>query len=69
MTRKDFVVIAGALAEAHAEVKNFPALRRGVEIATEKVAAALLDTNARFNRGRFLAAARGEPINGRDKAR
>lgn len=73
MTHKDFVLIAAALATA----KNEPSCTTdrnynkgwsdGVDAAISAMAIALATTNPRFDRARFLAAANGEPVNGRDR--
>jgi len=77
MTHKDFVLIAGALAEARnhwlhtmdrsgADAESF---RSGLNAAVEELSLALRRTNPRFDRQRFLAAAKGEPLTGRDQVR
>jgi hypothetical protein len=70
MSHKDYVLLADALHEARKELD----LTSGREVlawthATLAVAAALQRDNSRFDRERFLAAARGEPVNGRDRVR
>lgn len=55
MTRKDFVVIANALNASK------PAKANAVwEATVNNMADALAHTNAAFDRGRFIAACRGE---------
>ena len=67
MTHKDFVLIAGALAETLAAgAFSAEEMHRNI---TDALADALRSTNPRFDRARFLAACRGEPLTGRDKVR
>jgi hypothetical protein len=68
MTHKDFVLIAGALASARANARTVE-LENGVDRATHALADTLAGTNPRFNRSRFLAAAQGNPLTGRDVVR
>lgn len=68
MTRKDYIAIAEALASAHSWVNaqyggapepDSP-LHEPLDIARENIADVLAADNPRFDRERFLAAARGE---------
>jgi hypothetical protein len=71
MTHKDFVLIAGALAATRNSYAPHwdPNLFRACDDHAKYVADALATTNPRFDRERFLAAARGEPLTSRDKVR
>lgn len=55
MTRKDFELIARALAETREGVAS-PEQKRGVEMAARVLGTYLRDTNPRFDRGRFVRA-------------
>lgn len=72
MTHKDFVLIAGAVAAAremsHAARHDIGAAGAFDDVSNQ-LADALAATNPRFDRQRFLAAARGEPSTGRDRPR
>lgn len=61
MTRKDFVLIAGALKSArvtnHTNMPNRALYLNGVDNAAHMIAAALADTNPNFDKARFLLAA------------
>lgn len=66
MTHKDFVLIAGALAD----VKRL--MTPDADTLAEVIgcmADALGRTNPRFDRSRFIAAANGTPTTGRDRPR
>jgi hypothetical protein len=67
MTRKDYIVIAAALKAAHIKIVEVEAglsehtveeLGEGVNYATDYIADALAKDNPRFDRARFLEAAR-----------
>lgn len=55
MTRKDYVLIAAALKQAH-DVSTIADRAYGVERAAIMLADALASTNPRFDRERFLKA-------------
>lgn len=55
MTRKDYVLIAGAVKEAR-DASHTPYLREGIEKAASHIATALQFDNPRFDRDRFLKA-------------
>lgn len=64
MTRKDYILIAGALRQAlktevevHGESSETAG---GVRLAAGRIADSLAFVNARFNREHFLAVVRGE---------
>jgi hypothetical protein len=57
MTRKDFELIAGAVANAGSQFRRS---QRTVADVTESLADALATTNPNFDRDRFLAACAGE---------
>lgn len=66
MTHKDYVKLAGALAEANAEVDSYvmhPDARRAAKFAIEgvetRISAILANDNPAFDRSRFHAAAIG----------
>lgn len=67
MTRKDYVAIAGAFAQAHADVQAstfFDASTGadaliGIDLVLDRIATVLAADNPRFDRGRFIAAATG----------
>ena len=61
MTRRDYVLIAGALKTARAKLIPYPAQAVGCDTATHELAQVLGKTNPRFDRTRFLAAA-GVPV-------
>lgn len=62
MTRKDFTLLASALADAHAQIIVTPYIAdqlsamAGHRIVCENLADALRAANPRFDRERFLAA-------------
>ena len=68
MTHKDFVLIAGAIADARAFAAEHPeqCADVGVTIACT-LADRLRYANPRFDSARFLAACEGKPLTGRDK--
>jgi hypothetical protein len=69
MSHKDFVLIAAALASARNALNNTSDTYCALDAVVEELADALARTNPRFDRARFLAAARGEPLTGRDKVK
>jgi hypothetical protein len=69
MSHKDYVLLAGALAEGKPDTFAPGAFVNGYATAVLQVARALARDNPRFDRERFMAAARGEPVNGRDRVR
>jgi hypothetical protein len=71
MTHKDFVLIAGALAATRESyAPHWDAnLFRACDDHVKFIADVLATTNPRFDRTRFIAAATGAPLTGRDKVR
>jgi len=63
MTRKDYVLIAGAIASMDAEFSPEQVARMA-----ERMGNALTRTNPLFDRDRFIAAATGKPQTRRDVA-
>ena len=58
MTRKDFDLIANVLAECHRTSRN-RVDQSNVDHVIEEMADALVKTNPRFDRERFVTACRG----------
>lgn len=76
MSHKDYVKIAGALAEAREEMRGVSfsvaqlmAVDWAIEAVEVRLSRILADDNPRFDRARFHAAAIGEPTTGRDRVR
>lgn len=59
MTRKDYILIAAALNAARSsyEERLGTVYNNGIDNAADRIADSLARDNARFDRGRFLAAA------------
>jgi hypothetical protein len=74
MSHKNYVALAAALASArkNLDTTGGPESRaeaRGFDLAVVGIANALHRDNLRFDFERFFAAARGEPVTGRDRPR
>lgn len=69
MTHKDYVKLAGALAEARAHAGN-PGTHDaelGISLVEGALVGVLLADSPRFDPARFHAAAIGQPLTGRDR--
>ncbi len=69
MSHKDYVKIAGALADARAHAGN-PGTRDaelGISLVEGALTGVLAADNPRFDFERFHAAAQGTPLTGRDR--
>lgn len=60
MTRKDYIVIAGALRQALTYHAGNEEAQIGVISASHSLAEALRDNNPRFDKAHFFAVVRGE---------
>jgi len=65
MTRKDYVAIAGAIAEAYRTCDSYdrPSKRKVLDIVTKELVRVLAADNFRFDRGRFERACSPETCN------
>lgn len=66
---RHYKAIAALIAKTIVHPGNTPQARVGMETLTNGFAGMFASDNPRFDRARFLAAANGKPINGRDKVR
>jgi hypothetical protein len=69
MSHKDFVRIAGIIAGLHLESEDDPTGNELRQHVAQQFADGLRGTNSAFDRSRFIAAAMGKPLTGRDRVR